>query len=61
MAVTGLIFFKEVLIRAIILKMIYSIIDFSGKIDEYFAWINIRKLYFIQKHIWFDFETFEKW
>jgi len=42
MAVTGLIFFKEVFIRVIILKMIYNIIDFSEKSDEYFAWINIE-------------------
>jgi len=42
MAVTGLMFFKEVFIRVIILKMIYNIIGFSEKSDEYFAWINIE-------------------
>jgi len=42
MAVTGLIFFKEILIKVACLKIIYDIIDFLEKSDEYFAWINIE-------------------
>jgi len=34
-------YYKEVLIKVTRLKIIYSIIDFSEKSDEYFTLINV--------------------
>jgi len=44
MAISGQIFFKgfEVLIKVMHLIIIYSIMDFLGKSDIYFPWINIE-------------------